>query len=201
MHTEEIKQAVQLFDTVEKWKAFLALTAQTNELRNVMHRTAYDSIKAYYFASNHNASGWSYMPITPNELFMVWYLTEYKENSICIVMGWSGEIYLEARGGEFYNDVAKATLLLKSEKFNALLTKFQYVGTENDKKYLASEKFNFGFGTTDDGNFDSMRLAWYAHFKTKEFLQQIIEKVSRFQTPEMTALLAEFNRETRVINQ
>ena len=150
MHQEEIRQAVNLFDTAEKWNAFLALSAQKENLRNEMQRPAYECIKNHYYLKSNNAPGWSYRTLSPLGLSMSWYLEEFKENSICLVLGWNGQLVLEARGGDQYNQVAEAGRLLKNEKFSALYTCLR-VDAETNDKYLAGEKYNFSFGSVNDG--------------------------------------------------
>ncbi len=196
MHQEEIRQAVKLFDTAEKWDAFLALSNQKENLRNEMQRSAYERIKNHYYVKSNNAPKWSYKPLNPLGISMSWYLTEFGENSICLVMGWNGQLVLEARGGDRYNQVVEAGRLLKNGKFGLLFTCLR-VDAETDGQYLAGEEYNFSFGSTNDGRFNDFSLAWYAHYQPEEFLKQVVEKIARFQTPEMTALLTELNQLTR----
>ena len=196
MHPEEIRQAVKLFDTADKWNAFLALSAQKDNLRNEMQRGAYERIKNHYYIKSNSAPEWSYKPLNPVEISMSWYLTEFGENSICLVLGWGGQLVLEARGGDRFNLVGEAGRLLKHEKFGLLFTCLR-VDAETDGQYLAGEEYNFSFGSANDGRFNGLSLAWYAHYHPEEFLTQVVEKISRFQTPEMTALLIELNQLTR----
>lgn len=127
---------------------------------------------------------------------MSWYLEEFKENSICLVLGWNGQLVLEARGGDQYNQVVEAGRLLKTEKFNVLNTCLR-VDAETNGKYLAGEEYNFSFGSVSDGRFNEFSLAWYACYQPEAFLEQVVEKVAKFQTAEMTHLLSELNALTR----
>lgn len=196
MQTEEINQAVQLFDTTEKWTAFLALTSQKENLRQSMYRTAFVRI-SNYFQKEGIADGWSYKPLDPSELSMVWYLTQYGEFSVCLVLAWQGEFVVEARGGNNSNKVSEAATLFYSPEFSPLRSCLERIDKGADGHYLAREKFNFSFGTPSDTRFGPFRLAWHAQFQTEELLAQVVAKVARFQTPEMTAILGELNRLTR----
>lgn len=196
MQTEEINQAVQLFDTPEKWTAFLALTSQKESLRQAMYRTAFVRISSY-FLKEHKAEGWSFKPLDPDELAMVWYLTQYGEFSVCLVMAWKGELVLEVRGGDRHNKVDEAAKLIADPKYSVLLSCFERIDKGVEGHFLAREKYNFSFGTPSDTRFGPFRLAWHAQFETEQLLEQIVAKVARFQTPEMTALLGEFNQLTR----
>lgn len=57
---------------------------------------------------------------------------------------------------------------------------------------------NFSFGTSFDGYFPNNRiLGWYAGHRTQEFADQLIQKVRRFQPPEITQLFREINERCR----
>ncbi|GAA4361812.1 hypothetical protein GCM10023185_29100 [Hymenobacter saemangeumensis] len=196
MQTKEIRQSVQLFDSSDKWLAFVELAQEKESLEKAMHRTAYDRLKSYFLKSP-CAAGWTYKPIDNDEQMMLWYLTEHHENSICIVFGWRGQFWMEARGGETYNNLDRAVELLKEPKFANLLTAFERVDQGVNGVYLANEAFNFSFGTPFDTRFTATALAWHAQFETEKFLEQVVAKVARFQTPEMTDLLNELNQLTR----
>ena len=194
MENEELRQAINLFDTPEKWNAFIELSKHQDRLKQMMTRTAV--VRAnQYFRQEHQVPGWSFMQFSDDKLGMVWYLTAYGENSICLVLSWGGEFVLEVRNGA--NNVAETTRLLKDSKFSALLGCFERVDTWWDNHFLARERFNFSFGSPSDGHFGPFRLAWYAHFATESFIEQLGAKVARFQLPEMTALLTELNALTR----
>lgn len=196
MNPAEIKQAVNLFDTPEKWQAFLELATDKDKLSKAMHQTAYEHLKAY-FLREYRISGWTYKPLDNETQSMIWYLGEYGENSICLEYGWQGQLTLEARGGETYTKVKQAAQLLETEQFTSLLAAFERIDEKGNGIYLANEAYNFSFGTLSDTRFDPAQLAWYGHFETEKFLAQIQVKIARFQTPEMTALLGELNQRTR----
>ncbi|MGI4741290.1 MAG: hypothetical protein ACRYG7_39495 [Janthinobacterium lividum] len=195
MDTEEVNQALQLFDTSEKWDAFIRLSQQADNLKRAMTRTAVSRANSY-FQREHTAPGWSFKQFGPDEFAMVWFLTAYGEYSICLVLSWSGVFVLEVRGSNV-NDVEAATQLLKESKFSALMTCFERVDEWWEGRFMGKEKFNFRFGSPSDTHFGPFRLAWHAHFETEKLLDQIGTKVARFQTQEMTALLTELNELTR----
>lgn len=194
METGEINQALQLFDTPEKWDAFVNLSRQTDKLKRAMTRTAVSRANSY-FHREHCAPGWSFKQIWTDELGMVWYLTPFGEYSIALVLAWSGEFVLEVRSNKA-NEIETATQLLKDSQFSVLMSCFERVDVWWDGRFVGREKFNFSFGSPSDTRFGPYRLAWHAHFETEKFLDQVNAKVARFQTPEMTALLTELNELT-----
>lgn len=195
MDQEEINQAVQFFNTPEKWAAFTALSGQLDTLKRAMTRTAISRANTY-FQFEHTAPGWSFKQIHPAEFAMIWYLTAFGEGSICLVFSWGGELVLEVRGNDTH-DVELATRLVREQKFSALMSCFERVDVWWEHRFMGREKFNFSFGSALDGQFDPMRLAWYAQYETEKLLDQLRAKVARFQTPEMTELLTELNALTK----
>lgn len=196
MDQEEINHAVQLFNTPEKWAAFVTLSRQLDNLKRSMTRTAISRANTY-FQFEHAAPGWSFKQLNPNDFAMIWYLTAFGDGSICLVFSWSGEFVLEVRGNNTH-DVEMATRLLKEQKFSALMSCFERVDVWWENRFMGREKFNFSFGSASDGQFGPMRLAWYAQYETGKLLDQLQVKVARFQTPAMTELLAELNQLTRL---
>ncbi|MBF9239516.1 hypothetical protein I2I05_19135 [Hymenobacter sp. BT683] len=194
MEAEELRQSVLLFDTPDKWNAFLELSRQTDRLKRMMTRPAVERADRY-FQLEHPKPKWSFRQFSPDEFSMVWYLTEYGEYSICLVFHWDGIFVLEARGG--CNDVAKTTALLQEARFRILLECFERIDTWWDNHLLAKEKFNFSFGTSADGHYGPFRLAWHAHYNTESLINQLGRKLAPFQTPEMTQLLSELNALTK----
>ena len=181
METEEINQALQLFDTPEKWAAFINLSRQTDKLKRAMTRTAVARANSY-FHREHTAPGWSFKQIWSDELGMVWYLTAFGEYSTCLVLAWSGEFVLEVRSNNA-DEITAVTALLKDSRFSALMACFERIDVWWDGRFVGREKFNFSFDSPSDTRFGPFRLAWHAHFETEKLLDQIAAKVSRFQTP------------------
>jgi hypothetical protein len=197
MQNEELRQAITLFDTPEKWTAFIDLSNQKDRLKRMMTRTAI--VRAnHYFLQEHPVPGWSFQQLGAEDFGMIWYLTAFGEYSICLVLAWDGVFVLEVRGGA--NSVEETTRLLKDSKFSALMNCFERVDSWWDERFMGREKFNFHFDSPSDGHFGPFRLAWYAHFETERFIEQLGAKVARFQLPEMTALLTELNTLTRKSN-
>lgn len=198
MHTEDIKEAVQLFDNAEKWKAFVELAEQKGNLQTAMHATAYMRLKSHFLKDSGSAS-WSYKPLDDDNHVMIWYLTAYGDNSICLLFGWQGQLWLEARGGETCFDVQKIVQLLHEPRFKDLLAGFDRIDNPQNGSCLATEVRNFCFGTANEPitHFSDTSLAWHAQFETDSYLEQVIAKVAKFQTPEMTMLFDELNKATR----
>jgi len=194
MSPDLINQAITIFDSFDKWNAFIELS------------NARESIKVKYFEKlkqelinkfnrNDFRKDWAFKIITHN--LYRWYLKDYGPDSICIVWRqddtvlWSNIISV---------DVQMAINLLNTPDFNSIFNCFDNTDTFSNTfpHHYCEEKHRYEFndstsysGITEQ-NFD--KLSWFAGNKTDEMINQISMKINRFRTPEITALLMELNR-------
>lgn len=194
MNQELINQALNLFDTPEKWNAFLELYSQRDGIRDHWYRKLIEiSIKR--FSTSDIVDGWSFKP--GGGIDMSWYLTEYGDQSIRIIFGWSAEMTLFYDGDNF----SKLTELLKTKRFSPILEGFQKLDGVFQGNRIAYESRNFIFESPYDTKFDYDRLAWFAGNQTVLFVDQIVKKVNRFRKDDnLTVLLGELNKEVRVVS-
>lgn len=194
MNQELMNQALNLFDTPEKWNAFLELYSQRDEMRNQWYGKLRElSIKR--FNTIDVVDGWSFKP--SNSIDMCWYLTEYGDQSIRIVFGWCAEMTLFYDGVNF----SKMNDLMKNKRFSPILEGFQKLDGVFQGNRIAYESRNFIFESPYDTKFDCDRLAWFAGNQTESFVDQIVKKVNRFRKDDnLTVLLGELNKEVRVVS-
>ena len=105
----------------------------------------------------------------------------------------------------FYNfgdlDTGKVNELLKDTKFDVIKSCIDRIDGSNHET-ICWENRNFSFGTPYDTCFpDARTLSWYAGNETEKFADQLIAKVRKFQSPEITALFKEINEKCRNDNQ
>ena len=193
MSPDLINQAISIFDSFDKWNAFIELS------------NAKESIKVKYFEKlrqelinyfrNDLRKDWAFKPISPS--LYRWYLNDYGSDSICIVwrqddtLLWSNIISV---------DVQMAINLLNTPDFNSIFSCFDYQDSLSNTilHHYCEEKHRYKFddstsysGITEQ---NSDKLAWFAGNKTDEMVNQISEKVNKFRTPEITEKLIELNR-------
>jgi len=193
MNQELFKQAMTMFNSPEKWNAFIELVSQKDNIIDQWFLKLTESAKKKFLAED-LVQGWEFK--TWGTFGMKWYLKEYGENSISLILD-NGAFSLYAEPN--FNNLEVIQKLLKTEIFAPLLqcfNRFDSLYQEGGK--LITEDKNFSFGSPYDSKFDFDRLAWYAGNKSKDFLNQISEKVNKFRKDEkMNFLLNQLNQEAK----
>ena len=191
MNAELLNQAMNLFDTYDKFSAFIELSNARGEIRN----RYFGRLKAEIFSYSLN-SPWSVL--SDNFEQYRWYLTEFKQESICLVWcSWHFRLWCN----QTICDAIKAKELLASPKFEPIKECFDYIDSMSHPNvhHFFEEKHRYEFldglsySAPDAENLE--RLSWFAGNKTKEMGSLIMKKVNKFRSPEITELLVELNHE------
>jgi hypothetical protein len=194
MNEEILAQAMALFDTPEKWNAFLELSYNRDLLRDRWYGCLLQKIIEL---SN----------ITPNyELWGVikidnwgvsWYLNEFNWNSV-VIHSWAGynvRIWLRVSEDKRKNIYE----LLNTDKFIPLFSCFDKIRTRNifPNEFPIEGHISFDFQSNFEGDWtrNALKFSWYAGNETEKVANQILNKINRFRTPEITELLIELNKE------
>lgn len=194
MNQELLKQAKAMFDTPEKWNAFVELLYQKDEIRNQWFLKLKEEANKK-FSTEEFVEGWVFNSWSTCDLH--WYQKEHGDKSIGLLFGWWGEMTLYCDANYF--DTVKIHDLLRTEKFSPLLSCFNRIDRFYDGGRLASEVRNFNFESPYDTKFDFDRLSWFAGNKTEDFINQISEKVNKYRkSQEMNLLLNELNLLTKL---
>jgi hypothetical protein len=191
MNQELLNQAKAMFDSPEKWNAFLELLWQKDNIKNQWYLNLKEDITKT-FSTDFFSKDWD-IKIRGNFSYQ-WFLKAYGENSISI---WIEDGILSLFASDAH-DIEEVYKLIKSENFAPLVNCFKRIDVSYQGGYIIKEERNFSFGTSTDERFDFEKLAWFAGYRTKEFTKQIADKVNRFRLNEdVTNLLSELNRQTR----
>lgn len=191
MQKELLNQAMEMFDTSDKWDSFLELNSQKDHIRNLWYQKLKVKITKV-FCEDSIQDGWSF--VTWNTWDFRWYLTEYGKESFCIWM-------FGNRIGFWVNpnvhDSQKVTDLLNTDKYSLLMSSLR-----PDEVFSGDWKLveygNFDFENPYNHHFDNDRLGWYAGNRTNDFASQLLKKIDRVRKDEtLTNLLIEINRETK----
>jgi len=191
MQKELLKQAMQLFDSADKWNSFLELSDSKYEIRNQWYQKLITHVTKWFLEED-KVNGWSFETLGAWDYR--WYLTEFGRDSFCICMN-QHQIGLWV-DYTFFNS-QRITDLLKEETYSMIMTTLRPdVVFSGDWKLI--EYGNFNFDSPYDGHFDLDRLGWFAGNKTEEFVNQLSEKINKFRKDEtITKLFAELNREAK----
>ena len=189
-----LRKAVNNFlDTAEKWDTFSRLALKHNEIINDWWAKLQTEI--VHREQNNGMSDWD---IFSWDNLLIWHIKGESEHSLSVQLWARGYVYLRVYYSYVCLSISKVDEICKS-KFDAIKSCFDRVD-ESEDNTIGRENGNFSFGCDYDGHFpDITSLAWYAGNRTEEFADQIIAKVRKFQTPEMTALFKEINEKCRKI--
>lgn len=185
MNEELLKEAMELFDSPKKWEAFLALSYQNQAIQDRWWRCLQTEL--FQRAMQQSHPEWEVLKW--NSWDIEWYVKGYPDSSLYI--HFCGVKFRVVMGS--YLDPAKVAVLLAESRFDAIRMAFDRVD-EVSTTEIAVERKNFIFGAPQDGFFEDVHvLAWYAGNRTEEFADQVMRKVDRLRTPEITALFREIN--------
>ncbi|MCO6492670.1 MAG: hypothetical protein J5I98_29905 [Phaeodactylibacter sp.] len=186
MNEELILKAMDLFDSADKWNSFCELMSKDQEIQNRWWKRLQTEV--YQRENTQPNPDWAIHKW--NAWDIRWYIKGESENSLAVHF-WGDRFRVFANYGAL--DLHKVNKLLENPKFDVLKTCFDRLDG-SDYQTIGWEDRNFRFKTIYDERFpDARTLSWYAGNRTKEFADQIIAKVRKFQTPEITALFKEIN--------
>ena len=193
MNQDLLNQAIQLFDTDEKWNSFLELSYNKETIKNNLWKYFQSSMNEN-FAKHDLVDGWSFCSDSPKQYR--WFLTEFGKESCGILMDEGKNVSLRAHPDNINLELVRS--MLSTEKFSVLfnfLERIDLIGTVGHWEFIR-ESGNFIFGSSFDKNFpNDDRLTWFAGNRTADFVDQISEKVNRIRKDEsMTFLLQELNK-------
>lgn len=183
----KIDDVAELFDTYEKWEAFIDLYYQKDSIKYHWFNKLKMRIESDF--NKNKIEGWSCKPFKLGIDDVRWFLKEFGENSICLALE-ANKISVWCNNAVFESDKARE-LLRNDLKYEELYNKLITIGSlsgEGEGGYFVSENIKFlSLGTPDS-------LAWYAQGHTEDFLKKIVDIVEKFTTPEITLLLSDLNR-------
>lgn len=186
MSEELLKQAMELFNTNEKWESFRELVNMDRGIQEKWWKKL--QLEVYNREIKNSNENWSIH--IWNNWDIMWFIKGASNKSLAIHF-WCDGFRIFSNYGEL--DPKKVEELTNSPKFDSIRNAFDRIDGRNWET-IAGESRNFSFGTPFDENFpNSQILSWYAGNKTNDFADQIIAKVRKLQTSEITSLFKEIN--------
>jgi len=201
MSKELINQALTLFDTPEKWNAFVEMANHKEAMKLQYLQKAKNPLLKYF---NENfVDGWVCEPWGNTAYDIRWYLKDFGKNSIALALGWTFHFILHVEDINSF-DTNKINELLKSE-YSLILSSFDRIDRQFENQLKVVEVRNYYFNSPFDSNFDDAHVdqfAWFVGNETDKFVQQIINKVDRFRkSPKLTQMIYELNQKSRIITE
>jgi len=196
MSQEVFAQAEIFFEKKEEWYSFVNLSDFKDRIAwNWFKNCKQELNKRFQIEELEETNNWLYHSWGNFEF--KWYLKDFGQDSLCLYLQ-NYQFFLWANGNLF--NVEEITKLLQQKKYSSIVSAFE----RHDDIFLPHqwekvvERGNFVFGDEYDGNFDNLRLSWYANYKPNDLADQIVRKVNRFRNnDEITSLLIEINKLTK----
>ena len=189
MNNELFEKAMGLFDTPAKWRAFCELTNQSESIRNRWWKT----LQTEVYQREINTVNPEWDVLAEGNWHLKWHL-KGDENKSGLCIHFNGDRFRVANLGAL--DAGKMSELFKLPKFNVIRTALDRIDGI-DSYQIAWEDRNFSFEEHPGIFLDSRILSWFAGNRTASFADQLIRKVRKLQTPEITALFREINETCR----
>ncbi|MEN9301790.1 MAG: hypothetical protein RL264_219 [Bacteroidota bacterium] len=190
MNEELLQKAMQLFDSAEKWNSFIELVNKNNEIQSRWWKKL--QLEVFDREQKNGNSEWDI--IIWYNWDIRWFIKGEPNNTICIHFWGDGFRVFYNWGGL---DIEKVNELIKDPRFDKIKSCMDRI-EGSDNVTICWENRNFGFDTPYDFCFpNSQTLSWYAGNETMKFADQLIAKVRKFQTPEITQLFKEINEKCK----
>jgi hypothetical protein len=197
MSQDLITQAEDFFKEKDEWYAFLDLEEHRDRIiSNWFLKCKQELNKRFQNEEIDGAGSWLY--VSWGNFSFRWYLKEFGIDSLCLLFE-NSNLHLSVNNGNIF-DFEEITSLLQTKEYSPIVSAFErcddiFAGNSWIK---VIERGNFYFKDKYDGNFDNFRLAWYANYRTKELVDQIVRKVNAFRKDEkITELLREINEKAK----
>ncbi len=198
MQKELFNQALALFDTPEKWNAFLEMASQKENLKLHYFQKLKQPLLKYF---NENADGcWVCEPWGDPKYDLRWYLKDFGKGSLSLALGWGFQLLLHLEDTNTF-DTNRINDLLKTD-YSLILSSFDRVDRQFESNCKVVEERHYAFGSPYDYNFDASnydKLAWFAGNKTDMFVEQIIRKIEVFtKNQALTKMLYDLNERSKI---
>lgn len=198
MQQELLTHAMNIFDSVDKWNAFIDLANQKDTIKDAYFSKVKEPLFRYFHENQ--ADGWVCEPWGDQTYDMRWYLKDFGKNSLGLGVGWRYDFVLTLEDPNRF-DIEKMYSYLKSPESGKLLAAFERIDSFlPDQRRAIVETGNYSFDSPFDGNFKDAKhqLAWYAGNQTENFVRQIVNKVEKFRkNKEVTDLLYQINEKSK----
>lgn len=200
MQKELFNQALELFDTPEKWNAFLEMAAQKESMKLYYFQKLKQPLLKHFLQENADEhwvcdTSWG----DPKYDFR-WYLKDFGRGSLSLALGWGFQFTLHLEDTNTF-DTNIMNDLLKTD-YSLILSSFDRVDRQFEPNWKVVEERYYSFGSPYDYNFDAYnydKLAWFAGNKTDMFVEQIIRKVEVFtKNQALTKMLYDLNQRAKI---
>ena len=198
MSYEILQQVKKDFSDRGQWNSFLELIKYKDFIRDFWSGVLKAELNVC-FAVENVVEKWGY---TSKDIWDYrWFIQEFGQESLCLNFD-SQSLRLWASRNVL--DMKKVTSLLQEKKFIPIVSAFkrhedEFLGENTEYKIIEKGNFNFDADDSNDGHYSFDQIAWYAKYRTKDFVEQLKNKIDRFRRDNnITELFIEINRECKI---
>lgn len=182
-----LQQSSKIFDSSEKWTAFIELYKLKDQLKNLWFQELQNSVKIKINTEIDTNNKWTFKTWTPNSYG--WYMDSYGENSLVI-------LYENNHCCLYTESINKLSLIIDKYMETSLFNSyFEKAEKNKTSKYLAKKQN----AITINGQNDIDLIAWYAckeHSDHQLFVDEICKFFGHFiSDPIISEIIEEFNKE------
>jgi len=198
---EKITEQVQeIFADKEQWDQFLKLITQKDNIKNDWLGKLKPHLNEIFTVDN-VVDEWEFDSTDGDYR---WYLKEYGRGSLYLAF-WQNknEFQFVLYAEDEKLNISLLRKEMRKKEYQHIISAFDrldYLLEDDEDRYLIKEIGNFSFGDISDTNLDVDSLAWYANYKTDDFVLQIQQKVDKFiKNKDITKLFANLIDSTKIL--
>jgi hypothetical protein len=191
-----LKQVEDDFSDWAQWNSFLELMNYKNPIRDSWLEKLKTELNTC-FAVENVVEKWGYVSL--NIWDYRWFIREFGQGSLCLRFDSSLHLWADRN----VLNIQKVTSLLQEQEHIPIVSAFErpdiIYGADSD--YKITEKGNFIFDDNDSnsGHYNADQIAWYARYRTGDFVEQVKNKIDRFRRDnKITESFIEINRECKI---
>ena len=123
MQKELLSQAISIFDSPEKWNAFVEIANQKENIKSFYFKKLKSELLQYF--NDNPVNGWICEPWGDTNFDLRWYLKDFGKDSIALAVGWRFHFVLHVKNTSEF-DTKKIDELLKTD-YSKILSSFDRV--------------------------------------------------------------------------
>jgi hypothetical protein len=197
MFYEVLKQVEKDFGDRAQWYSFLELINYKNSIRDTWLADLKAGLNACF--AQEIVEKWGYASYTIWDYR--WFIQEFGPESLRL--NFDG-LSLRLWANRSVLDIKKVTALLQEKKFIPVVSAFErqdnIFDENNDCKIIETGNFTFNDNDSNDGHYlNHDQIAWYAKYRTKDFVDQVKNKIDKFRKDgNITELFIEINNKCKI---
>ncbi|MDO4782464.1 MAG: hypothetical protein Q4A09_04510 [Capnocytophaga felis] len=183
----------EMMETPEKWSAFVRLSKRLSFEEEALSKLRFEIIRKWKAL---NVEKWRVIHLYKN--LLIRFQIGYDDNGVNITLSFDSEYEYDFMVTTYWGISEKKLIQWKREnpeKTEKIVGLLPY--KHSCEEIFCRDSLSFHDGKQIISIMDQNKMSWYAYNQTEEFADQMIEKILKIQTPEMTAIFEEINEKCK----